>query len=121
MRINMVQVVEGMDVYATDLIDYPGVVVGMLFWLLVGVSYSIALSWISVQYSGLTILAATLDLPHHLLHLEDFEILQNTRGALTVYGFPVTFRHSITVFESIFITCIAVSYTHLTLPTTPYV
>jgi hypothetical protein len=57
--------------------------VGNLFQLLL----LVGLSAPSMHYNGLNIVFASLALP---FYVQDFQLLQQKRGAFTVYGFPIT-------------------------------
>ena len=67
----------------------------------------VSLSMISMQYKGLQIVLASLKMPHNMMQkfcFEDFLLLQNSRGAFTIYGFPVTLFRSLQLFQFVAVT-----------------
>jgi len=68
----------------------------------------VGLSITSVHYNGLKNVFASLDLPDLEKHfyVKDFEFLQDSRGAFTVYGFPVTLSRAWQLFQFVFLSTV---------------
>ena len=69
----------------------------------------VGLSVTSVSYNGLKNVFASLDLPDMEKHfyVKDFEFLQDSRGAFTVHGFPVTLSRAWQLFQFVFVSTVA--------------
>ena len=80
-----------------------------MFFAVTLLALLVGLSMTSMNYQGLKIVLASLDLPNDLkktFDFEDFEYLQEYRGALTVYGFPVTLSRSVELFKFVCVTSV---------------
>ena len=78
-----------------------------IFSILMILQFLVGLSITSMHYKGLQIVLASLELPKKLLHefcFEDFLLLQKSRGAFTIYGFPVTVSRSLQLFQFVAVT-----------------
>ena len=87
-------------VYATNFI----IIAVFMLALLVGLSVT------SVYYNGLKNVFASLDLPDMAekhFYIKDFEFLQESRGAFTVHGFPVTLSRAWQLFQFVFVSTVA--------------
>ena len=82
------------------------VVILMVFFIL---AMLVGLSVTSMYYNGLKNVFASLDLPDLEKHfyVKDFEFLQDSRGAFTVHGFPVTLSRAFQLFQFVFVSTVA--------------
>ena len=80
----------------------------LLFTLLI-LGMLVALSVTSMHYNGLKNVFASLDLPDMEKHfyVKDFEFLQDSRGAFTVHGVPVTLSRAWQLFQFVFVSTVA--------------
>ena len=66
-----------------------------------------AIAMVSVRYKRLHLLVATLRLPKH--RLDDFEMIQKTNAAVTIFDVPITAKTVITLLRLLFIQTVLVA------------
>ena len=70
--------------------------------------FTIAIAMVSARYKRLYLLVATLRLPKH--QLEDFETIQKTNAAVTIFDVPITVNTVIILLRLLFIQAVLVAF-----------